>query len=130
MIIGGMPVDADFSWFLKGKGKAKLAILDGQGNVLSSSKPSGARIDNTEPSTEPTNEPTASLTLARSQTAGARKRKHRSGRKMGKDSSEPPLLWEVWEGEHKKWLDENCVADMDLEQQNGFVAEAAEAPSE
>ncbi|CAL1407082.1 unnamed protein product [Linum trigynum] len=138
---GGMPMDADFSPFSKGKAKGKLHIPAGQGGAPSGNPsaahndnpdPPAAHIDNPDPSEEPANELITSLTLATTQAdaAGARKRKHKSGRKKDKDSSAPPLLWEVWEEEHEKWLDENCVEDVDLDQQNGFVVEAAEAPSE
>uniref|UniRef100_A0A2P2L5E4 Uncharacterized protein MANES_12G073600 n=1 Tax=Rhizophora mucronata TaxID=61149 RepID=A0A2P2L5E4_RHIMU len=42
----------------------------------------------------------------------------------------PLLMWEVWEEENEKWLDENPTEDVDLDHQQGFLNETAEAPSE
>ncbi|XVF42940.1 hypothetical protein PTKIN_Ptkin02bG0000800 [Pterospermum kingtungense] len=39
-------------------------------------------------------------------------------------------MWEVWEQEHEKWIDENLMADVDLDQQNAVIAETSEASAE
>ncbi|MBA0682202.1 hypothetical protein Goari_023937, partial [Gossypium aridum] len=50
-----------------------------------------------------------------------RKKKARSGQ---------PLLWEVWEQEHEKWIDENLTVDVDLDQQNAVITETSDASSD
>ncbi|OMP02271.1 SNF2-related protein [Corchorus olitorius] len=58
-------------------------------------------------------------------------RKRRSNvKKKKKARSGPPLMWEVWEEEHEKWIDENLTADLDLDQQNAVINETSEASSE
>ncbi|KAJ9176893.1 hypothetical protein P3X46_012158 [Hevea brasiliensis] len=58
------------------------------------------------------------------------KRAYRSRRKRDKNRSGPPLMWEVWEEEHDKWIDEHLAEDVDLDHQHGIVNETAEPPSE
>lgn len=67
--------------------------------------------------------------LAQASRASQKKKYYKSNRR-GKKKSGPLLLWEVWEEEHDRWVYENLMVDVDFDQQNGFVAEAAEAPSE
>lgn len=50
--------------------------------------------------------------------------------KKSKTGDKPVLMWNVWEEEHEKWIDENISKDFDLENQNALVTEAAEAPSD
>ncbi|TYI36131.1 hypothetical protein E1A91_A03G112700v1 [Gossypium mustelinum] len=50
-----------------------------------------------------------------------RKKKARSGQ---------PLMWEVWEQEHEKWIDENLTVDVDLDQQNAVITETSDASSD
>ena len=52
-----------------------------------------------------------------------KKRKRKGGPK-------PRLLWNEWEEEHEKWIDENITKDFDLEQQDQEITETAEEPSE
>lgn len=53
-------------------------------------------------------------------------RRKRKGRKKREG---PPLLWEIWEEEHEKWIDENSTEDIDLDNQN-VVTETVEASSD
>lgn len=52
-----------------------------------------------------------------------KKRKRKGGPK-------PRLLWNEWEEEHEKWIDENITKDFDLERQDQEITETAEEPSE
>ncbi|CDY53386.1 BnaAnng12340D [Brassica napus] len=38
------------------------------------------------------------------------------------------LLWEIWEEEDQKWIDQHMTEDVDLNQQNTLIAETAEPP--
>lgn len=38
------------------------------------------------------------------------------------------LLWEVWEKEDKRWIDQHLTEDVDLDQHNAAIAETAEPP--
>lgn len=51
-------------------------------------------------------------------------------KKTKKGEDRPILMWEVWEEENKIWVAENLEKDIDLQNQNDFVAETAEAPSD
>ncbi|KAK3404485.1 hypothetical protein EUGRSUZ_K00791 [Eucalyptus grandis] len=65
--------------------------------------------------------------LADMRNIGARgSRRKRKGRKKREG---PPLLWEIWEEEHEKWIDENSTEDIDLDNQN-VVTETVEASSD
>ncbi|XVE53400.1 hypothetical protein DITRI_Ditri02bG0201200 [Diplodiscus trichospermus] len=58
-------------------------------------------------------------------------RKRRNNvKKKKKARSGPLLMWEVWEQEHEKWIDENMTADVDLDQQNAVITETYDASSE
>lgn len=58
------------------------------------------------------------------------KRAYRSRRKRDKNRSEPPLMWEIWEEEHDKWIDEHLTDYVDLDHQHGIVNEAVEPPQD
>ncbi|CAN0914462.1 ATP-dependent helicase rhp16 [Linum grandiflorum] len=139
----GAEVTIDFG-LKKRKVKAKGDIRDGQWDFPSSSNPTSTHADHAAASLCLINNPLVPLghfsevppfsdeeeEQTREENSGARKRKFKSGRKKKRDASQTPLLWEVWEEAHENWLDENSKEDVDLDQQNGFVAEVAEAPSE
>ncbi|KAG2267335.1 hypothetical protein Bca52824_061890 [Brassica carinata] len=40
------------------------------------------------------------------------------------------LLWEIWEEEDQKWIDQHMTEDVDLNQQNTLIAETAEPPAD
>ena len=40
------------------------------------------------------------------------------------------LLWEIWEQEDQKWIDQHMTEDVDLNQQNTLIAETAEPPAD
>jgi DNA repair protein RAD16 len=42
----------------------------------------------------------------------------------------PMLMWNQWEEEHERWIDENLKRDFDLDHQNEVIHETAEAPPE
>ncbi|KAG9155099.1 hypothetical protein Leryth_011071 [Lithospermum erythrorhizon] len=54
----------------------------------------------------------------------------RKSKKNKKGESRPTLMWEVWEEENERWVNENLEKDVDIENQNDFVAETAEAPTD
>ncbi|OWM75378.1 hypothetical protein CDL15_Pgr021542 [Punica granatum] len=54
-------------------------------------------------------------------------RRRRNGRKKNKG---PPLMWEIWEQEHERWIDENSTDDVNLDNQNEVVNETAEPSSD
>lgn len=58
------------------------------------------------------------------------RKKKNNVKKKKKARSGPLLMWEVWEQEHEKWIDENLTADVDLDQQNAVITETSEASSE
>jgi len=51
-------------------------------------------------------------------------------RRKKKKGDGPILLWEVWEEEQEKWIDENIAKDVDLENHSEVVAETVDAPSD
>ncbi|KAM5580613.1 hypothetical protein ABKV19_010060 [Rosa sericea] len=53
-----------------------------------------------------------------------KKKRSRSG------GQKPILMWNVWEDEHDKWINENLSEDFDLDIQNNVVNEVAETPSD
>lgn len=55
---------------------------------------------------------------------GRRKKKRKRKRKDG----EPPLLWEVWEEENERWIDDHGTDVIDMEANGESVAEVAEQP--
>eukprot|EP00268_Persea_americana_P016783 TRINITY_DN17990_c2_g1_i1.p1 TRINITY_DN17990_c2_g1~~TRINITY_DN17990_c2_g1_i1.p1 ORF type:complete len:944 (+),score=189.89 TRINITY_DN17990_c2_g1_i1:195-2834(+) len=55
---------------------------------------------------------------------GRRKKKRSRKRKDG----EPPLLWEVWEEENERWIDDHGTDVIDMEANGESVAEVAEQP--
>ncbi|KAB1201985.1 ATP-dependent helicase rhp16 [Morella rubra] len=55
-----------------------------------------------------------------------KKTRRKVTRKGGK---KPTLMWNVWEEEHERWIDENLMKDFDLDHQNEIIAETSEAPS-
>ncbi|KAK4776902.1 hypothetical protein SAY86_005590 [Trapa natans] len=54
-------------------------------------------------------------------------RKRRKDRKKRKG---PPLMWEIWEGEHENWITENMTDYVNLDDQNEVINEIAEASSD
>ncbi|XP_021300425.1 ATP-dependent helicase rhp16 isoform X3 [Herrania umbratica] len=60
----------------------------------------------------------------------SRKKRNNVKRKKKKARSGPLLMWEVWEQEHEKWIDENLTADVNLDQQNAVITETSEASPE
>ncbi|XP_058220285.1 DNA repair protein RAD16 isoform X3 [Rhododendron vialii] len=57
-------------------------------------------------------------------------RKIKLKRRKKKKGEGPILLWEVWEEEQEKWIEENILKDVDLENHNEVVAETVDAPSD
>ncbi|XP_010475184.1 PREDICTED: DNA repair protein RAD16 [Camelina sativa] len=51
-------------------------------------------------------------------------------KKPGPSREKDVLLWEIWEKEQKRWIDEHMTEDVNLDQQNAVIAETAEAPSD
>ncbi|KAG9157764.1 hypothetical protein Leryth_017846 [Lithospermum erythrorhizon] len=47
-----------------------------------------------------------------------------------KEEDRPPLMWEVWEEEDGRWANDNLEDDVDIGNQNDYVAETAEAPAD
>ena len=44
--------------------------------------------------------------------------------------AKPMLMWNQWEEEHERWIDENLTKDFGLDHQNEVIRETAEAPPE
>ncbi|PPS12587.1 hypothetical protein GOBAR_AA08050 [Gossypium barbadense] len=63
----------------------------------------------------------SNVSTAKKRNNTKRKKKARSGQ---------PLMWEVWEQEHEKWIDENLTVDVDLDQQNAVITETSDASSD
>ncbi|KAL6143899.1 hypothetical protein ACLB2K_054594 [Fragaria x ananassa] len=57
-------------------------------------------------------------------TTKSKRRKSKSGRRK------PILMWNIWEDEHNKWIDENFSEDFDIDAQNNVVNEVVETPSD
>ncbi|XP_050382376.1 DNA repair protein RAD16 [Argentina anserina] len=57
-------------------------------------------------------------------TGKSKRRKSKSG------GRKPILMWNIWESEHNRWIDENFTEDCDLDVQNNVVNEVAETPSD
>ncbi|KAL1298889.1 hypothetical protein HN51_043172 [Arachis hypogaea] len=55
--------------------------------------------------------------------------KKKKNRKKGK-GKKPKLLWQVWENNQERWIDENLSEDADLDNQNEVLTETAEASSD
>uniref|UniRef100_A0A1J3CFL8 ATP-dependent helicase rhp16 n=1 Tax=Noccaea caerulescens TaxID=107243 RepID=A0A1J3CFL8_NOCCA len=49
-------------------------------------------------------------------------------KRPGKRGKKDVLLWEVWEEEDQRWIDEHLTEDVDLDQQNAVIAETLEPP--
>lgn len=47
--------------------------------------------------------------------------------KKKKDNDKPKLMWEKWEDENEKWIDEHITDDTNMDQQ-GVITETSEAP--
>ncbi|XP_010522352.1 PREDICTED: DNA repair protein RAD16 isoform X2 [Tarenaya hassleriana] len=54
----------------------------------------------------------------------------RRSTKRKRKSEKAVLLWEVWEEENERWIDEHFTEDVDLDQQNAVIAETAEPSSD
>lgn len=65
--------------------------------------------------------------LVPSVSKGTKKRKYT--RKAKKDSR-PVLLWNMWEEEQERWIDQNISADANLDNHSEVMNETAEAPSD
>ncbi|XP_017425532.1 ATP-dependent helicase rhp16 isoform X2 [Vigna angularis] len=59
---------------------------------------------------------------------GTKKRKYT--KKGSKGDSRPVLLWNAWEEEQEKWIDQHIAEDFDLDNQSEVMNETAEAPSD
>ncbi|KAJ7948142.1 putative DNA repair helicase rad5,16 [Quillaja saponaria] len=57
-------------------------------------------------------------------------KKEKSKKKRANGKARPLLLWNVWEEEHERWIDNNLSEDADLDRQNELMTETVEAPSE
>lgn len=51
-------------------------------------------------------------------------------KRPGKRGKKDVLLWEVWEEEDQRWIDQHLTEDVDLDQQNAVIAETLEPPPE
>ncbi|EOA39673.1 hypothetical protein CARUB_v10008314mg [Capsella rubella] len=51
-------------------------------------------------------------------------------KKPGANGEKVDLLWEIWEEDDNRWIDEHMTEDVDLDQQNAVIAETAEPPSD
>lgn len=58
---------------------------------------------------------------------GFNRKKKTTGRGK-KQKKHPTLLWEIWEEEHERWIDEHQMNDVDLDQQNTIISETADEP--
>ncbi|KAH7576731.1 hypothetical protein ACOSP7_002702 [Xanthoceras sorbifolium] len=54
--------------------------------------------------------------------------RRKKGRGKRKRKGDPPLLWEIWEEENERWIDEHLTDDVNLDQQNGTITETADEP--
>lgn len=45
-----------------------------------------------------------------------------------KEKEKEVLMWEIWEKEQNRWIDEHMAEDVDLDQQNAVITETAEPP--
>lgn len=59
-----------------------------------------------------------------------RKRRGRNMKGKRRKGEQATLMWEIWEEEHERWVDENMTDDIDLDQQNDVVIETAEPSSD
>ncbi|XP_031275430.1 DNA repair protein RAD16 isoform X2 [Pistacia vera] len=55
-------------------------------------------------------------------------RKKKTPGKRKKQKKHPTLLWEIWEEENERWIDEHLINDVDLDQQNAIISETADEP--
>ncbi|XAR55369.1 DNA helicase [Bertholletia excelsa] len=60
---------------------------------------------------------------------GPENKRNDKRRKRNKETR-PVLMWEIWEEEQDRWVEENMMKDIDMEKQNEVVAETADAPSD
>ncbi|KAJ1393826.1 Zinc finger, RING-type [Sesbania bispinosa] len=56
--------------------------------------------------------------------------KKRKARKTRKGNSRPVLLWNAWEEEQKRWIDQNLSEDVNLDNHSEVMNETAEASSD
>ncbi|KAA0034825.1 hypothetical protein IC582_025632 [Cucumis melo] len=49
--------------------------------------------------------------------------------KYSRKKPKPTLLWNIWEEEYERWIDENIEKDFDLANQNEVLAESVETPA-
>lgn len=52
----------------------------------------------------------------------------KKNKRKRKGEDKPVLMWEIWEQELDRWVDENMTVDTDLNSHNEVVPETAEAP--
>lgn len=55
-------------------------------------------------------------------------RRKKSREKRKRKGTDPPLLWEIWEEENERWIDEHEKDAVDLDQQNEIMTETADEP--
>lgn len=72
--------------------------------------------------------PIAQLQPVPSEFKGNKKRRYTRKAKNG--DSRPVLLWNLWEEEQERWIDQNISEDVDLDNQSEVMSETAEAPSD
>ncbi|KAK6918853.1 Zinc finger, C3HC4 RING-type [Dillenia turbinata] len=58
---------------------------------------------------------------------GGNAMKKKRGKKMVEDTV---LMWEVWEEEHERWINENIKLDTDLDQPSEMMSETIDTPSD
>lgn len=57
-------------------------------------------------------------------------KKKKKAKKTGKGDSQTVLLWNAWEEEQERWIDENLSEDVSLDHQSEVMNETAEASSD
>lgn len=55
--------------------------------------------------------------------------KEKKKRRKSKGQKRPTLMWEVWQQQNERWIDENEANDVDLSNQNEISAEIVEPPA-
>ncbi|KAL5573355.1 hypothetical protein UlMin_022952 [Ulmus minor] len=61
---------------------------------------------------------------------GERRKIKKMKKRSIKGDKKPVLMWNVWEKEHERWIDNNLTKDFNLDKQNELKIETAEASSD
>ncbi|WCJ37550.1 Helicase protein with RING/U-box domain [Euphorbia peplus] len=118
------------------KAKAKVGIVINE--KASTSAPNLSIPDHASPSTGismRTNEPDYEQQqahppiAAQASPVGVKWKKCYSSKKK-KDGDKPTLLWELWEEENERWIDQHLKEDTDMDHQEAGISEATEAPKD